>query len=203
MRAKFPQAHGLRRESGVCESSEPAVSCFAAEAFPLGAVSEVVPAVPGSGCLMLWIAGLLGAPESASSHPDLVLVDGADAFDPESFTGNACAGVLWVRCRTALQMLKSVDLVVRDGNVPWVVLDTTGLARQDLQSLPAAAWWRLRQAAERTGCRVVVLAEYPLVPCASLRRSLAANLSLADFDRPRAALLGRLQWVSQDRRQAT
>ena len=199
LRDKFPQAHGLRPEP---VSPAPRGKPFRAEAFPLGAISEVVPAGPGAGVALL-VAGLLGEPAETSPHPELVLVDGADAFDPGSFTGAACSKLLWVRCGSALDMLKAADLLVHDGNVPFVLLDATGVARRDLNSLPAAAWWRLKQTVERTGGRLVVLAAFPLVPCASLRLSLSAGLSLHDFDRPRGELLERLHAVPEQIRRAT
>lgn len=199
LREKFPQAHGLRAEP---EISRPAADIFSAEAFPLGAISEVIPAGPGAG-LMLLVAGLLGDPQEVSPHPEMVLVDGADGFDPSSFTGKACSKLLWIRCGTAHQMLKAVDLIVRDGNLSFVLLDTTGLPRRDLAALPASAWWRLKQSAEGKGCRVVVLAHFPLVPCAGLRLTLTAELSLRDFDCPREELLQRLQPVVQGMRKVT
>jgi hypothetical protein len=199
LRDKFPQAHGLRPEP---ELPAPLGKPFRAESFPVGAISEVVPAGPGAGVALL-VAGLLGEPAETSPHPELVLVDGADSFDPGSFTGAACSKLLWVRCDSALDMLKAADLLVHDGNVPFVLLDATGVARRDLNSLPAAAWWRLKQTVERTGGRLVVLAAFPLVPCASLRLSLSAGLSLQDFDRPRGELLERLQAVPEQIRRAT
>jgi hypothetical protein len=200
LREKFPQAHGLRPGPEI--SQPPAADLFGAESFPIGGISEVIPAGPGAG-LMLLIAWLLGDPEESSLHPEMVLVDGADGFDPNSFTGKACSKLLWIRCIAALPMLKAVDLVVRDGNLPFVLLDTTGLSRRDLAALPASAWWRLKQSAERNGCRVVVLAHFPLVPCAALRLTLTAELSLRDFDRPREELLQRLRPLDQRLRQAT
>lgn len=200
LREKFPQAHGLRAESEI--SRPPVTDLFSAETFPLGAISEVIPAGPGAG-LMLLVAGLLGDPEDVSPHPEIVLVDGADGFDPNSFTGKACSKLLWIRCLSAMSMLKAVDLIVRDGNLPFVLLDTTGLLRRDLAALPGSAWWRLKQSAERNGCRVVVLAHFPLVPCAGLRLSLTAELSLRDFDCPREELLQRLQPLAQGMRKVT
>ena len=170
--------------------------------FPAGAISEVVAAGAQAGVLLL-LAGLLGEPDEVSPHPQLVLVDGADGFDPASFTGKACSRLLWVRCHSAMTMLKAADWLVRDGNVPVVLLDATGLARRDLAALPASAWWRLKQAAEHSGCRLVVLAPSPLVAAASLRLSLSAELSLGDFDCSRDELLQRLRPVPQRLRQAT
>jgi hypothetical protein len=199
LRDKFPQAHGVRPER---EPSRPVEDLFSAEAFPVGGISEVIPAGPGAG-LSLLVAGLLGDPETVSPHPEMVLVDGADAFDPGSFTGAACSRLLWVRCGSAIEMLKAADLLVRDGNVPFVLIDSSRMARRDLTALPASGWWRLKQNAEASGVRLLVLTSFPLVPCASLRMSLSADLTISDFDQSRTELLDRLQVIPQRLRQAT
>jgi len=199
LRDQFPQAHGLRTSPAPSPLLE---KPFSVDSFPIGAISEVLPAGPSAG-LALFMAGLLDESESANSLPQLVLIDGADAFDPNSFPGDACSKLVWVRCASALEMLKAADLLVHDGNMPFVLLDSTGVKRQDLNALPAAAWWRMKQAVERTGLRLVVLATSPLVPCASLRVSLSAGLSLADFDRAQAELLPRVQASSNQLRRAT
>jgi hypothetical protein len=204
MRDKFPQAHAVRADPALPDPALPVPQGkpFRVEAFPLGAISEVVPAGPVAG-ISLMIAGLLGEPEEVSPHPELVLVDGSDAFDPASFTGTACSKMLWVRCRSAMEMIKSADLLVHDGNVPLILLDSCGLPRRDLNALPSAAWWRLKQAVEKSGGRLVVLASSPLVPCASLRLSLSAGLSLHDFDCARDELLERLQAAPEKLRRVT
>jgi hypothetical protein len=189
LREKFPQAHGLRAEAVV---EPPQDQPFHCETFPAGAISEIVPAGPVAGILLL-VAGLLGEPEEASPHPELVLVDGADGFDPDSFDDAACSKLLWVRCRSALEMVKAADLLIHDGNLPFILLDATGLDRRELQDIPASAWWRMKQTAERHGSRVVIMASSPLVPCASLRLTLSADLSLRLFDFPRSELVDRLR----------
>lgn len=199
MREKFPQAHGVRTDDVVAVAQG---KPFRVEAFPLGAISEVVPADPVAG-ISLMIAGLLGEPEEASPHPEWVLVDGSDAFNPGSFTGTACSKMLWVRCRSALEMIKAADLLVHDGNMSLVLLDACGLPRRDLVGLPAAVWWRLKLAVERNGSRLVVLVTAPLVPCASLRLTLSAGLSLHDFDCSRDELLERLQAMPEKMRHVT
>jgi hypothetical protein len=199
LREKFPQAHGLRAEPEVMARSD---KPFDADTFPVGAISEVVPAGPVAGLLLL-VAGLLGEPEEASPQPELVLIDGADGFDPDSFDDAACSKLLWVRCRSALEMAKAADLLIHDGNLPFILLDATGLDRRDLQGIPASAWWRMKQTAGRHGSRVIIMASSPLVPCASLRLILSADLSLRHFDAPRLELLERLRPVSQALRHAT
>ena len=185
LREKFPQAHAV--PPVVAEEKEPDQP-FDPAFFPVGAISEVV----GSGVGML-VAGLLGEPAECSPLPDFVLVDGGDGFDPGSYTAQACSRLLWVRCRTAEEMIKSADLLVRDGNMPFILLDTCGIARRELQALPASVWWRLKLAAETAGCRLVVMSAAPQVPCAGVRLALTARLGLEDFDVPRRDLVARLR----------
>jgi hypothetical protein len=190
LREKFPAAHGF---AGVPEpAGEISKTPFEIATFPAGAISEIVPAAEGGG-LSLWIAGLLGQPEEAAELPKFVLVDGGDHFDPASYTAAACSQLLWVRCAKVREALKAADLLVRDGNVPFILLDLCGLPMKELRSIPAAAWWRLKQLSEKTACRLVVMTASPLVPCASLRLSLSTKLTLSDFDLPRNELLARVE----------
>ncbi|MEO5915147.1 MAG: hypothetical protein ABIS50_13005 [Luteolibacter sp.] len=189
LREKFPQAHGHAILPDA--SSEPSGRPFEISSFPAGAISEIVPTGQGGG-LSLWIAGLLADPEEAAEFPKFVLVDGGDTFDPASHTSASCSRLLWVRCRRVPELLKAADLLVRDGNVPFIMLDLCGLPVASLKTIPASAWWRLKQLAETNTCRLVVLAPFPLVPCASFRMSLSSRLTLADFDLPRSEILRRL-----------
>lgn len=187
LREKFPEAHAPRPPR---EPETPVENLFAPQFFPAGEISEVL--AHGS-ALSLLLAGLLGNPETPAPHPELVWIDGADRFDPASFTPAACSRMLWVRCRRAPDMLKAADLLLRDGNVPFILLDAAALPRAELDSLPKSAWWRLKQTAGRNASRLVVLSSFPLVPCAALRLALDARLTLDDLDLPREELLGKLQ----------
>jgi hypothetical protein len=170
--------------------------------FPAGAISEVVAAGPGAG-LALVIAELLGEPTEVCPHPEMALVDGADGFDPASFSAPACARLLWVRCHSALEMVKAAELLVRDGNLPLVLLDATGLDRRELLALPVSVWWRLKQGAEQGGCRLVVLVQQRLVAAARIRLSWSAELELVDFDERREDLWFRLRREPVRRQQMT
>jgi hypothetical protein len=199
LREKFPQAHGVRPvPTPLAEPGKP----FSRESFPAGGLSEVVPSGPTAG-IQLLVAGLLRDSGGDRSHPEMVLVDGADAFDPSSLPGDACSKLLWVRCSSALEMIKAADLLIHDGNVPFVLLDATGMARRDLATVPAAAWWRIKQTAERNGGRVVVLSPFSFVPCAGVRLHVSADLSLSDFDLPRELVIERLKTMPEAMRRAT
>ncbi|PAW75302.1 MAG: hypothetical protein B9S38_01975 [Verrucomicrobiia bacterium Tous-C4TDCM] len=194
LREKFPEAHAA---SPVAAEEAAPEQPFDPAFFPPGAISEVV----GSGVGML-VAGLLGEPAECAALPDFVLVDGGDGFDPASYTAQACSRLLWVRCLTAEEMLKAADLLVRDGNVPFILLDTCGIARRDLQALAGSLWWRLKLAAEASGCRLVVMSSSPQVPCAGVRVALTARLGLEDFEVPRREVIGRLRVMEERKRRA-
>ncbi|MES2921953.1 MAG: hypothetical protein V4819_10410 [Verrucomicrobiota bacterium] len=189
LREKFPAAHGFApvREA----ADDVSKTLFETATFPAGAISEIIPDGE-SGGLSLWIAGLLAEPEEAAAYPKFVLVDGGDAFDPASHTAAACSQLLWVRCAKVQEALKAADLLVRDANVPFVMLDLCGLPPAVLRSIPASAWWRLKQLCETNACRLVVLAPAPLVPCTSLRLALSTRLTLEDFNLPRNEILQRV-----------
>ncbi len=194
LREKFPRACGM--QPVLMDDPAPGPGLEPA-AFPPGAVSEVV----GSG-IGLLVAGLLAEPEGIPPLPEFVLIDGSDSFDPESFTAGVCSRLLWVRCQGIRQLLGAADLAVRDGNLPFVLLDTCGIPPRELRAMPASSWWRLKLAAEATNCRVVVMTAAPLVPCAAVRFSLTARLTLADFSRPRGELVSRLRVVRERLRHA-
>ena len=200
LREKFPQAHGHAPLPDA--SSEVAGRPFETSSFPAGAISEIIPTSEGGG-LSLWIAGLLADPGEMAEFPKFVLVDGGDSFDPASHTAASCSQVLWVRCSKIQEALKAADLLVRDGNVPFVILDLCGLPMAALRSIPASAWWRLKLLCETGACRLVVLSPSPLVPCANLRLSLTDGPNLADFDLPRREILQRVKALPDRLRHAT
>lgn len=200
LREKFPAAHGFTPVSEIAANIPQTL--FEISTFPAGAISEIIPEAEGGG-LSLWIAGLLAEPEEAAEFPKFVLVDGGDHFDPASYSFSACSQLLWVRCSKIQEALKAADLLVRDGNVPFVMLDLCGLPMASLRSIPTAAWWRLKQLCETGACRLVVLSPSPLVPCASLRLTLSTRLTLADFDLPRNEILPRMVARSNRLRHAT
>lgn len=196
LRQKFPGAHPQLGAAPVEDVPgkplDPAV-------FPAGEVSEVV----GSGAGWL-VPHLLMASEGEKDPvlPEFVLIDGPDRFDPASFSAEECLRILWVRCGSVEAAVRAADLLVRDPNLSFVLLDTCGLPRPELRRVPASSWWRLKLSAEGAGCRLVVLSEQPQVPCARVRLDLDLKLELADFDRPRREVLGRLTARPERLRQA-
>lgn len=147
--------------------------------FPKGAVSEVVSSVPSAGGQVL-LAGLL---RRAREEPHyLALVDGSDGFDPQTLTPELLPYLLWVRCGKAAQALQAADLLVRDGNIPLVILDLRKNDPMELRRQTATIWFRLQRAVEKNGSVLLVFSERPQVASAAVRLALTKPLTLDQLD---------------------
>ena len=120
-------------------------------------------------------------------------VDTHDAFDAETAAANGVSlrQLLWIRCRNAGvrgkdgakpwtrldQALRATDLLLQAGGFSALVLDLGSTAPEHGLRIPLATWFRFRQAADRTRCSLLVLAQAPLaqssaalvLECAPLR----------------------------------
>lgn len=151
--------------------------------LPVGAISEITGPV-GSGRTSLAHAFL-----AARTREERVCawVDAHDAFDAESAaaSGVALRRLLWVRLksgqahRTATarmaalpfarsdfafldQALRATDLLLQAGGFSALVLDLGSTTPEQGCRIPPATWFRFRQAADRTRCSLLVLAQQPL-----------------------------------------
>lgn len=138
------------------------------------------------------IAGLiLGAATSGRRYP-LALIDGADAFDSVSMSdapssSALCRHLLWVRCRHRIDhALKTADLLLRDGNLPVVLLDLQLCRPADLRrDIPGGpnTWYRLRSLAEKTGTLLLAFTPEPIIPAVPWRLELEHRWPLTAIDR--------------------
>jgi hypothetical protein len=155
---------------------------------PRRAVTEIVAASMASspgGTLLLY--GLLHA--MAQRGERLILVDGRDAFAPKGLPQAELDRLLWVRCRTAAEVIKSADLIIRDGNIPLVVLLLMLNPASELRRLPPNVWHRLQMLAEKSGAAVLAFTPHDLVGCARLRISVRGSFPLERLHVSRSELL--------------
>lgn len=141
--------------------------------LPVGAITELTGA-ESSGRTSLALAFLARRAEEGRV---CAWVDVSDAFDPESaaVSGVSLRQLLWVRCRSMEatemprlrerpwarldQALRATDLLLQAGGFAAIVLDLGSTAREHGNRIPAATWFRFRQAADRTRCSLVVLGQ--------------------------------------------
>jgi hypothetical protein len=123
-----------------------------------GAVTEITGSA--SGVQILLSAILRGA---ASEGFHVGLVDGTSSFHPADWPDAQLRRILWVMCRDAATAVRAADLLVRDGNLPLVVLDLQGIAAAGLRGVPASTWHRFHRILEEREAVLLVLTSQPLV----------------------------------------
>jgi hypothetical protein len=211
--ALTPQPRTIREtaSTGIAE-----VDALLEGGLPVGAISEVTgPESSGR-------TSLAQAFVAQRTQEDRVCawVDAHDTFDVETAAANGVRlrQLLWVRCHNAGvpgkdgtkpwtrldQAMRATDLLLQAGGFSALVLDLGSTAPEHGLRIPLATWFRFRQAADRTRCSLLLLAQAPLsqssaaltLECASLRVETPCQTILSGFryevrrGRQRMALVG-------------
>ena len=122
----------------------------------------------------------------------LAMVDGSDGFDPGSFDAAVLARMLWVRTRAAEEAIKAADLLLRDGNLPLVVLQLRGIPLSDLRRVPSQHWYRLQRLAKESGTTCLIVTPQLLVPCARKRWLVGGEFNLDDLEQDAVEIIPRI-----------
>jgi recombination protein RecA len=133
--------------------------------LPRGAITEIFgPLSSGRTSAMVSILA-----EATAQDEVCALVDGKDAFDPQSgmAAGLDLKRLLWIRCHKLDQVLKSTDLLLQGGGFGRVVMDLTDLPPAQLRSVSLASWFRFQRAIEKTPTVLVVMSPESLVKSAA------------------------------------
>ena len=133
--------------------------------LPLGAITEIF-GPPSSGRTSAMVSILA---EATGQDEVCALVDGNDAFDPQSgmSAGLDLKRLLWIRCHKLDQVMKSTDLLLQGGGFGRVVMDITDLPLSHLRSVSLASWFRLQRAIEKTPTALVVISPESMVKSAA------------------------------------
>ena len=151
--------------------------------FLRGAVTEVCGSSAGGSLL-------LAAVVDAAVRDGLFvgLIDAANSFEPSDWTDEHLRRILWVMCGAAGPAVKAADILLRDGNLPVVILDLQMLPMSQLRRIPASTWHRFQRVIEPTATVLTVLTPQPVVEGASARMAIHTDLTLAAMHLPRPAL---------------
>ena len=163
--------------------------------LPRSALTECAGSVAG---VSLLLHSLLGA--VAHHRAFAALVDPASAFDPCGVPPHFLPRLLWVQPGNAEQSIRAADLLLRDGNLPLVMLDLHSEPPRRLLRLPAASWHRLQRLAEAGTAVLLVLTPQPTIEAARLRLLLRTSLTLDSMASPRTDLAAGLDVVIQRQR---
>jgi hypothetical protein len=154
----------------------------------LGEITEICGGLGGAGIMLDHLletsarAGWLGA-----------WVDAGGTLEVTDWRTESLVRMLWVRCANPLVALKATDLLLRDGNAAWVVLDLQGVTQQALGKISGNYWHRLHRLVEQRENTLVVLTPNALVEGVRVRVAAENRWTLDDLEQPRALLKERNQ----------
>ena len=184
LQERFPEALAIRQMGNAVLTGIP---CVDAAGVTPGQITEFVSPCGSAGSGLVLAALMEGQEETLREQ--VALVDGADAFDPRALSPEALGRLLWLRCRQVQKAVRATDLLLRDGNIPRVLLDLQLCPEREVRQIPSQAWHRLRLLAERGGASLCVFTPFQTVPCARSRLLLDRQLPLATLDEERPTLL--------------
>jgi hypothetical protein len=152
--------------------------------FLRGAITEVCGSSAG-GSLLLAAVG-----EAAVRDGFFIgLIDAANSFEPSDWADEVLRRVLWIMCGgSAVPAIRAADILLRDGNLPVVILDLQMLPRQQLWRIPSSTWHRFQRLIEPTSTVLMVLTPQPVVETVAARMAIQTGLTLEAMDLPRPAL---------------
>ena len=167
---------------------------------PFGGMTEVVSPLDSAGSGTV-IAALIDAAKVASRP--LALVDGGNSFDPDGLQNEQLSSLLWVRCAGAKQAVQVADLLLRDGNLPLIVLDLMTCPLRDVQAIPSSSWYRLQRVTGENGSAALIFTPAAVVTGAVCTLRLNRRFELPALDLLRDELTASLYVETIHRRVAS
>jgi hypothetical protein len=140
-----------------------------------GSITEIVGAKSASGSGLLLHSLIQQA--HATQHI-IVLIDAADSFDPCAFGQETLSHLLWVRCKNAAEALKATDIILRDRNLPLVLLDLKMNSAAQLRKISGTIWYRLQRIAQQNGTSFVIFTPNAMISSAEVRLSLDSQFNI-------------------------
>jgi hypothetical protein len=159
--------------------------------FAKGALTEIVAERRRAAGSALLACSLLS--QAAQAGQIVAFVDGADSLEVTQLEETMLSRLLWVRCRSAAEALKATDLLLRDGNVPLVLLDIAINPEAQLRKVPATTWYRLQRLIEETSTVCIVFTPRVMVSPARDRIFLHSHFSLDCLEQDQDELLSELE----------
>ncbi len=150
--------------------------------LPKGGITQLlIPNISSGGAIVLH--EIIDAMQGLAHH--VVLIDGKNCFEP--ITDHPL--LLWIRCNNVLQALKATDLVLRDGNLPLVILDFKESLEKELRKIPCSAWYRFQRITEENRGTLLTITRHPVITNAQITISLSRQLSIDDLSTRRSDLI--------------
>lgn len=134
----------------------------------------------------LFLAALLAQARREGRYAALLDVGGG--FAAEDHPARDLESLLWAGCDSVEQAVAAFDVVARDENFHWIVLDGREAAPEDWRRVRAALWRRLARHLRERGAVGVLMARGAVTTAAKDRHELVSRLDLASLHEERARL---------------
>jgi hypothetical protein len=191
---RFPKAHSGRRPpvaARVVATGIPVLDQLLGGGWPKGKLCELVGTGASSGSAQVIHALLHRVAEGGQF---IALVDGMDSFDVDAVEADVLTRLLWVRCNKADEALKAADILLRDRNFPFVVVDLKLNTVVQLRKIQSSVWHRFRRLQEQNGTTLLIVTPAQLVGGARCRVRVGSKLGIEAMIRPPADVLGQLRF---------
>jgi hypothetical protein len=165
--------------------------------FAKGALSEIISPHRTSGSAVL-LSHLIE--QVAATRQFVGLIDADDSFDPAGINCEAANRLLWMRCHNAEEALKAGDLILRDGNLPVVVIDLALSSDAQLRKVAAPTWYRFQRIVEERGVTCLIFTPRAMISPAQTRITLETHFGLNALSRDKAELVNELEFVVSEAR---
>ncbi len=162
-----------------------------------GSITEVVSATRGGRSASGSGSGLLLHALIQQAHATqqiIVLIDANDSFDPCAFDQETLTRLLWVRCKNAAEALKATDIILRDRNLPLVLLDLKMNPAAQLRKISGTTWYRLQRIVQQNGTAFVVFTPNAMVSSTEVRLSLDSQLNISALSQTPEELIPELHF---------
>jgi hypothetical protein len=157
-----------------------------------GSITEVVGAKSGTGSGLLLHALIQ---QAHATQQIIVLIDANDSFDPCAFDQETLTRLLWVRCKNAAEALKATDIILRDRNLPLVVLDLKMNPAAQLRKISGTTWYRLQRIVQQNGTAFVVFTPNAMISSAEVRVALDSQFDITALSQTPDELLPELEFT--------
>lgn len=181
----------IKRQTGLEQIDE-------AGGLPEGALTEVVAEQASSGSALVMRLLLKHA---AETREIAAVIDGQDSLDVTSLEEGVLSRLLWVRCKSVDKALQAADLILRDGNLSFVMLDLVGNSPLEIRKISATTWYRFQRLVEDKTTVCVIFTPKQMVVPAQMRVRLLGEFSLSAIEQKTDVLLRSLTMEVVDSRQ--
>ncbi len=158
------------------------------------AITELI--CPGAGGAFLTVSLLRAAGRrEAGAGRRVAFIDGQDCFDPQPLDNAVLSHLLWARCENAAQALRAADLLLRDGNLPLVLMDLCRNPAAELRRIPLTSWYRLQRIVEKTSTAFLAFTPCSLIGGAQVKLRLRSRFTLEALEMEEAQLWEQLEFT--------